>query len=266
MARAGGGNTWKIWAGSPCGGRSAPAHSTVYEADDGGERCALRVFNEDAVARPPPTGLVDALRGLTRLEHPCIVRVLEAGEVQGRVYAAMELMSCPTLAEKLQEEGHLEEKQAALFVRQAAQALDKARDMGYSHGDLRPANLFVLSEEKSSSATSASRTSSATGKPSGLQAAAHLGEELVSAEGLLRAKGRAGGAEKLAEDFAALGLLMMRMLGVEPPRGRRPTAGRLLRTLLHGPLRSWAGRTGSEPPHGGDSAPAALPRGLRQPG
>ncbi len=126
------------------------AHSTVYEADDGGERCALRVFNEDAVPQEPAEreALVEALKGLTRLEHPCIVRMQEAGDVDGRIYAAMELMGCPTLAEKLQEEGPLEEKQVALFVRQAAQALDKARDMGYSHGDLHPANVFVVSAEK----------------------------------------------------------------------------------------------------------------------
>ena len=195
------------------------AHSTVYEADDGGERCALRVFNEDAVPQEPAerAALVDALKGLTRLEHPCIVRVQEVGDADGRIYSAMELMGCPTLAEKLQEEGPLEEKRVALFVRQAAQALDKARDMGYSHGDLHAANVFVVSDEKiklSDFAIKDILSDREALKEAG--EAPPAGEDLVTAEDLLRAKGRAAGGQALAEDFVALALLMMRMLGTEP--------------------------------------------------
>jgi serine/threonine protein kinase len=196
----------------------AGSQSTVYEADDGGERCALRVFDQDAVPEGPSgrAALVEALKGLTRLEHPCIVRVLEAGEADDRLYAAMELMSCPTLAQKLQE-GPLEEKQAALFIRQAAQALDKARDMGYSHGDLCAANVFVVSPEKVKLSDFAIKD--ILSDPAALQdasAVSPVGEELVTAEDLLRARGRTAGAGKLAADFTALAVLMMRMLGGQP--------------------------------------------------
>jgi hypothetical protein len=196
----------------------AGSQSTVYEADDGGEQCALRVFNEDVVPGEPAgrAALVEAMKGLTRLEHPCIVRVMEVGEAQGRVYAAMELMNCPTLEEKLLEEGPLDEKQVGLFVRQAAQALDKARDMGYCHGDLRPANVFVVSSEKVKLSDFAIRDILADRSAlQGGQESTGGADELVTAEDLLRARGRAAGWEKLGQDFVGLAELMMRMLGVE---------------------------------------------------
>ena len=128
----------------------AGPYSVLYEARDGSEHCALRVLNEDAVPEDPVAqeSLKQALAGLSRIEHPSVVKVRDAGEEDGRIYVSMELMTCPTLEQKLQEEGPLEEKQVVLFVRQAAQALDKARDVGYPHGDLKASNVFVVSNEK----------------------------------------------------------------------------------------------------------------------
>ena len=247
------------------------AHSTVYEADDGGERCALRVFNEDAVPQEPAdrAAVVEALKGLTRLEHPCIVRMQEAGDVDGRIYAAMELMDCPTLAEKLQEEGPLEEKQVALFVRQAAQALDKARDMGYSHGDLHPANVFVVSAEKVKLSDFAIKDIISDHEAlKDLDDAGQTGDDLVTAEDLLRAKGRSVGGEKLAEDFVALGLLMMRMLGTQPEQRQasEPLADYRER-VLHGSFEALAGPDSKAGSHTVEIARRLLtPGGFDSPG
>jgi len=171
--------------------------------------------------------------------------------VQGRIYAAMELMSCPTLAEKLQEEGPMEEKRVALFVRQAAQALDKARDMGYSHGDLHPANVFVVSEEKVKLSDFAIQDILSDREAlTGFEEAPPVSEDLVTAEDLLRAKGRAAGGEELAEDFVALALLMMRMLGTEPEQreAAEPLADYRER-VLHGSFEKLAGPDTTLSPH-----------------
>jgi serine/threonine-protein kinase len=249
----------------------AGSYSTVYEADEGGQRCALRVFNENAVPTDPTerAAVVAAMKGLTRLEHPCIVRVLEVGDTQGKLYAAMELMTSPTLAEKLKTGGPMEEKRVVLFVRQAAQALDKARDMGYSHGNLHPGNAFVVSDEKIKLSDFAIKDIiSDRSVLKEYDELARVTEDLVTAEDLLRAKGKAGGVQKLAEDFVALSLLMMRMLGAEPEaRGAGETLGEYRERVLNGSLAALAGPEKGLSPHTVEIARRLLtPGGFDSPG
>ncbi|MGD2174744.1 MAG: protein kinase, partial [Candidatus Brocadiaceae bacterium] len=209
----------------------AGPYSVVYEARDGNTVCALRVFNDDAVPSEGEgfAGLVRALEGLKRVEHPSVVKVLDAGEEEGQLFVAMELMDCPTLEQKLAEESPLEEKQVVLFIRQAAQALDKARDMGYFHGDLKPANVFVVSPEKVKLSDFAIKgfiedpESYAGFVPEEEEEAGDAeATDWVTAEELLRARGRGVSKHKLEEDFTALAVLMLDMFGLDvPERGER---------------------------------------------
>ncbi|MFO8007396.1 MAG: FHA domain-containing protein [Candidatus Brocadiia bacterium] len=204
----------------------AGTHSVVYAAREDDRQCALRVFNEEALAEGEPhrEQFRDALEGLKRVAHPSIVKVYEAGEEEGRLYVAMELMECPTLEQKLAEEGALQEEQIVLFVRQAAQALDKARDMGYFHGALNADNVFVVSNEKIKLSDFAVKalleqpdTLGQFSTPSQEDAGEVEEEEWVTAEDLLRARSEGGDEQMLEEDLTSLGVLTMRMLGVDVP-------------------------------------------------
>jgi hypothetical protein len=140
----------------------------------------------------------------------------------------MELMRCPTLAQTLQEKRRLEEQKVVLYVRQAAQALDTARDVGLFHGDLAPNNVFVVSDERIRLGDFALKgfieepellaQFAQEAKPK--QAAADA-DDWVTAEDLLGAKGEAAGGDKLEADFVGLAGLMMTMLGIEVP-ARQP--------------------------------------------
>ncbi|MFW6189662.1 MAG: FHA domain-containing protein [Planctomycetota bacterium] len=180
---------------------AAGSYSTVYEASRGGENCAVRVLSEDRVPDDPDRrdALVQALQGLAEVNHPSVVRVLDADENDGRLFLAMELMGSPTLAHVLRENGRMDEKQAVLFVRQAAQALDKAREVGYFHGNLHAGNVFVLSPEKIKISDFAVR---------------RLAEdpEVAAPSGGLKDV-----RERLGEDFTGLAVLLMQMLGASPP-------------------------------------------------
>ncbi len=204
----------------------AGTDSVVYEASEDERECALRVFNEGVLAEDEPhrEQFRAALEGLKRVTHPSIVKVYEAGEQEGRLFVAMEMMACPTLEQKLADEGALQEEQIVLFVRQAAQALDKARDMGYFHGDLDPANVFVVSNEKVKLSDFALKTflqePETLGQfaaPSEEEVEGVEQEEWVTAEDLLRARSEGADQQMLEEDFTALGVLTMRMLGVKVP-------------------------------------------------
>jgi hypothetical protein len=223
----------------------AGPYSVVYEARDGGTACALRVINDEAVPTDPGqhAGLVSTLQGLAQLEHPSVVRVVDAGEADGKLYVAMELMTCPTLERRLEERVSLDEKQIVLFVRQAAQALDKARDMGYFHGDLSAGKVFVVSEEKIKLSGFAVRVLieepdlAASFADGDTAAGGALGEdEWVTAEELLRAKGAPADRRKQDEDFTALGALMLRMFGLQPPDQADQRLADYRADLIAGPL------------------------------
>jgi len=222
----------------------AGPYSVLYEARDGSEHCALRVLNEEAIPDDPVVrdSLKRALGGLRGIEHPSVVRVRDAGEEGGRLYIATELMSCPTLEQKLQVEGALEEKQVVLFVRQAAQALDKARDVGYPHGDLKAGNVFVVSDEKIKLSDFAYKAfvenpeSLESFAPEPSEQMLEEEEQWVTAEELLRSKGGASSVVALDEDFASLAVLMLQMLGAEVPERGGQALEDYRSELLSGPV------------------------------
>jgi hypothetical protein len=199
-------------------------YATVYEAQEGGDSYALKVFKDEAVPQDPASraGLVRALSGLSKIAHPSAVRFVEAGQDEEKVFVATELMRCPTLATVLQEKQRLEEPKVVLFIRQAAQALDMARDAGLFHGDLNPSNVFVVSEERIRLSDFALKSflEGPHEAPASVEAPAERDEdEWVTAEDLLEGAGGAANRERLEEDFVGLAGLMMSMFGVDvPPR------------------------------------------------
>lgn len=199
--------------------------ATVYEAHDGQQPCALKILDDGAVGDSPSerAGITEALAGLTALQHPSIVRVLDGGEEDGRLFVSMELMPCPTLEQKLAEQGSLDEGKAVLFVRQIAQALDRARDLGYFHGNLVLRNVFAVSDEKVKvtdfGVQSFILDPPEAGEYSHDEAAdaEDVGSEWVTAQELLSAKGTVGTDKMLDEDFLGLACMMLSMLGVSVP-------------------------------------------------
>lgn len=77
-------------------------------------------------------------RVVARLDHPGIVRVLDAGVEGDRPWLAMELVEGSSL-----EGARLDRRRAAAAVRDAARAVSHAHDAGVVHRDLKPANLLV---------------------------------------------------------------------------------------------------------------------------
>jgi serine/threonine protein kinase len=104
-----------------------------------GKQVALKVYDHgfaESVQRDEAT--------LARLAHPNILRVFEIGEVEGRVYTAVEYVR-RTLADRLRE-GPLSAPQAAALTRTIALTLEYARDQGMTHLNLTPA-LILLTDE-----------------------------------------------------------------------------------------------------------------------
>lgn len=85
---------------------------------------------------------------LTKLKHPNIAGAIDNGNVDGRLYLAMEFVRGPTLTNLLKVSGPFSEVDALRITLQIAQALEYAwKSSGLIHRDLKPSNLLAVPEE-----------------------------------------------------------------------------------------------------------------------
>ena len=81
-----------------------------------------------------------------RLDHPNIVRALDAGEDAGVHYPVMEYLEGADLGAIVQRTGPLSIADACEAARQAALGLAYVHEQGRVHRDVKPSNLMVSSE------------------------------------------------------------------------------------------------------------------------
>lgn len=77
------------------------------------------------------------------LDHPNVVPIYEAGDVDGRLFISMRYVEGTDLRALLREHGALNAARAGAIVAQVADALDAAHDRGLVHRDVKPANVLV---------------------------------------------------------------------------------------------------------------------------
>jgi serine/threonine-protein kinase len=118
----------------------------VYVAEDArlGRRVALKLLSpelaEDDRFRDR---FVRESRLAASIEHPHIVPIYAAGEVDGTLFIAMRFIQGTDLRTLLAEHGTLDPSRTAALVSQVADALDAAHDHGLVHRDVKPANILV---------------------------------------------------------------------------------------------------------------------------
>jgi serine/threonine-protein kinase len=123
--------------------------STVYRAAHTAleRNIALKVlsgeFAEDPVSRER---FMNEWKIAAALRHPNILAVHDAGEVDGRLFMAMELIDGGDLGHKLAREGALSPPAALSILDQTASALDAAHAADLVHRDVKPGNILLDSD------------------------------------------------------------------------------------------------------------------------
>lgn len=84
------------------------------------------------------------IQALARLNDPRIVTILQAGENDGRLWFAMELIDGETVEKRLSDRGAFDEEEAARIAIEVARALEAALRQKIIHRDVKPANIFLL--------------------------------------------------------------------------------------------------------------------------
>jgi Protein kinase domain len=77
------------------------------------------------------------------LDHPNVIPIYDADEVDGVLYLAMRYVSGPSLRELIRERGSLTADETVQIVEQIAGALDDAHGAGLVHRDVKPANILL---------------------------------------------------------------------------------------------------------------------------
>jgi serine/threonine protein kinase len=156
---------------------------------------------------------LDAGKRATRLDHPNIARVHEAGQRGDVVYVVRDLIQAESLAERLARTGAMTPAEAVPIVRQLAAALDYAHSQRLMHGDLNDGCVFI-DDDGHVTVTDFGLTQALAGTDSvetryGVGTPEYLASERVQGQGPSR-----------PGDIYALGMLAYQMLA-----GRVPFAG-----------------------------------------
>jgi serine/threonine protein kinase len=121
--------------------------SEVFKAWDTqlGRVVALKVLRQHLVVHSDAIRQFQReLQAVTRLSHPNIIKTYDANQVGTLHYFAMEYVEGMDLDKFVRRHGPLTVEQACDYVRQVAQGLQHAHQLGLVHRDIKPANLFLI--------------------------------------------------------------------------------------------------------------------------
>lgn len=115
------------------------AHDTVLDRKVALKRLRLSLRNDaESLAR-----LVREARAVVLLSHPGIVRLLDRGEDTEGPYLVMELVEGRDLKARIQNDGPLSPREAALMCAQVAVTLSYAHAQGVIHRDIKSQNVMI---------------------------------------------------------------------------------------------------------------------------
>ena len=117
----------------------------VYQAIRKADRqpVAIKMILQGDFATPADRQRFDSeALAASKLDHPNIIPIYEIGEINGRAFFCMKLISGLNLSQRLLK-GPLATEQAAEIMKAISQAIEHAHSQGVLHRDLKPSNILI---------------------------------------------------------------------------------------------------------------------------
>src|SRR3954463_10563056 len=161
------------------------------------------------------------------IDHPNVITVYSAGEVDGQLYLATRFVDGTDLHDLLREAGPLAPVRAADIVNQVGQALDAAHAAGLVHRDVQPANVLL-------SGTHAYLSDFGLTRPVAAEARLTDTDERLGTVDFMSPEQLRGQRADARSDVYALGFLLYTAPTGSPPF-HRPTAAATITAHLESP-------------------------------
>jgi serine/threonine-protein kinase len=110
-----------------------------------GRKSAIKVMNPGMAHDPDAVSRFNReASNASRISHPNVCQIYDFGETtDGLIYLAMEFIEGQSLTDLIDREGALPAVRAASILKQSADALQAAHDLGIVHRDLKPDNIMI---------------------------------------------------------------------------------------------------------------------------
>jgi hypothetical protein len=111
-----------------------------------GRKSAIKVMNPSMANDPDAISRFNReASNASRISHPNVCQIYDFGETpEGIIYLAMEFIEGAALTDIIDREGALPPARAVRILKQSADALAAAHDLGIVHRDLKPDNIMIV--------------------------------------------------------------------------------------------------------------------------
>lgn len=110
-------------------------------------RVAIKIMKSGSAPSASRARFLEEIRLTAGLQHPGIVPIFDAGEVDGCLFFVMPVLAGATLQEQIERDGRLPIGRAVAIAQRIASALDYAHRQSVVHRDLKPANILLQNGE-----------------------------------------------------------------------------------------------------------------------
>ena len=192
-----------------------------------GRRVVVKLLSPDLMAGVSAERFEREIRLAARLQHPHIVPLLAAGEVNGLPYYTMPFVEGASLRERLQA-GPIAHADAQSILRDVARALAYAHRQGIVHRDIKPENVLLAEGVAMVADFGVARALSAAATLAGGEALTQLGTQIGTPAYMAPEQAAGDPDVDFRADLYAFGVMAYELLAGQHPFAARRTAHALV--------------------------------------